>query len=294
MAFSALSALATDPIRKIAKANEAKELAAKAFSVADYATAITQYNFLIDSLGYDDNALVLNRAHAYFQSKDTLKAFDNYRAASMSDQGRIQAEAFNQLGVLSEQKAQQKEALSYYKEALRADATNQEARYNYELLKKKLREQEKQKQEQQDKGEKNQEEQQDKEKQEQEKGDKSEGDSEDKSKGDQDKADPSEGEKGDKQEQKDKQEGEQEGEQKEGEQDGEQSEAEAKAQQEQEAKDGDKSKMKPSTSDKLKAMNVSEEKAKQILEALRNKEAQYLQQTRKKATKKKDSGKPDW
>ena len=39
---------------------------------------------------------------------------------------------------------------------------------------------------------------------------------------------------------------------------------------------------------------VAEEKAKMILEALRNKESQYFQQLRKKATKKQDSGKPDW
>jgi len=52
--------------------------------------------------------------------------------------------------------------------------------------------------------------------------------------------------------------------------------------------------MSPSTKQKLEEMNISEEKAQMILEALRNKESQYFQQLRKKATKKQDSGKPDW
>ena len=41
-------------------------------------------------------------------------------------------------------------------------------------------------------------------------------------------------------------------------------------------------------------MNISEEKAKMILEAMKNNEVQYLQQNKRKATQKKKSGKPDW
>ena len=50
----------------------------------------------------------------------------------------------------------------------------------------------------------------------------------------------------------------------------------------------------PSPSDKLEEMNISEEKAKMILEALKNSEIQYIQQNRRKPTKRKDSDKPDW
>jgi hypothetical protein len=41
-------------------------------------------------------------------------------------------------------------------------------------------------------------------------------------------------------------------------------------------------------------MKMSEEKAKMILEAMKNQEIQYLQQNKRKATKPRDSGKPDW
>jgi hypothetical protein len=44
----------------------------------------------------------------------------------------------------------------------------------------------------------------------------------------------------------------------------------------------------------LEDMKISEEMAKKILEAMRNNEIQYLQQQRRKPTKPRDSGKPDW
>ena len=41
-------------------------------------------------------------------------------------------------------------------------------------------------------------------------------------------------------------------------------------------------------------MNISEEKAKMILEAMKNNEFQYIQQRKRKPTKQQDSDKPDW
>jgi hypothetical protein len=67
--------------------------------------------------------------------------------------------------------------------------------------------------------------------------------------------------------------------------------------QDQEQKDDqkkDKKDVPPEVSEKLQQMKISEEKAKMILEAMKNQEAQYLQQNKRKATKPKDKGKPDW
>jgi hypothetical protein len=50
----------------------------------------------------------------------------------------------------------------------------------------------------------------------------------------------------------------------------------------------------PSTAEKLKEMNISKEKAKMVLEAMENSEKQYLQQLRRRSSKKKDRNKPDW
>jgi hypothetical protein len=41
-------------------------------------------------------------------------------------------------------------------------------------------------------------------------------------------------------------------------------------------------------------MKISPEKAEMLLEAMKNQERQYLQQNKRKATKQKEKGKPDW
>jgi hypothetical protein len=46
--------------------------------------------------------------------------------------------------------------------------------------------------------------------------------------------------------------------------------------------------------DQQKIPKISEEKARMILEAMRNQEKQYLQQQKRKSTKPKDRTKPDW
>jgi hypothetical protein len=50
----------------------------------------------------------------------------------------------------------------------------------------------------------------------------------------------------------------------------------------------------PQLSQKLQQMKMSEDKAKMILEAMKNQEIQYLQQNKRKATKPRESNKPDW
>ncbi|GAB3647657.1 hypothetical protein GCM10028791_10020 [Echinicola sediminis] len=45
---------------------------------------------------------------------------------------------------------------------------------------------------------------------------------------------------------------------------------------------------------KLQQMNISPEQAQQILDAMNNAEMQYIQQTRKKPTKRPDKSLPDW
>ncbi len=58
---------------------------------------------------------------------------------------------------------------------------------------------------------------------------------------------------------------------------------------------GDDMKAPPvSREDMLKDLNLTEEKARMILEAMKNNEIQYIQQNKRKPTKKPDSGKPDW
>jgi len=51
---------------------------------------------------------------------------------------------------------------------------------------------------------------------------------------------------------------------------------------------------KPAPSQRLEDLRMSEEKARMILEAMKNQELQYLQQKKRKATQPRDRTKPDW
>lgn len=79
---------------------------------------------------------------------------------------------------------------------------------------------------------------------------------------------------------------------------GEESEEKDKSQdpQQQETEEEGKEMEQPpqSRSEKLEELNLTEEKARMILEAMKNNEIQYIQQNKRKAKKKPDSNKPDW
>jgi Ca-activated chloride channel family protein len=59
-------------------------------------------------------------------------------------------------------------------------------------------------------------------------------------------------------------------------------------------KEPEKKEVPPEVAKRLEQMKISEDKARMILEAMKNQETQYLQQNKRKATKSKDRTKPDW
>lgn len=75
------------------------------------------------------------------------------------------------------------------------------------------------------------------------------------------------------------------------EQEGEQEETEEQQQEGEQEKEKSQEEM---TKEKLKEMGISEEKARQLLEAMRQNEIKYLQHQKRKPTKRPPSGKPDW
>lgn len=265
--LSLLLLIATDP-REIARVNSLKKEAEKAYNSGDYALAVQKYAML-DSLGAEDPALKLNLAHSYFNLNDTTGAQSNYQSVLNSSNKKLRSIAYQQLGIMKKNSNKLEEALQNLKSALKADPTNSGARYDYEVVKKLLEEQKKQEEEQQD--EQNQEDQQNQEQKDQEQN------SDEKKEGEEnEEQEKEEGEKDDSEEKKD-------GEKEEGEnEDGEEQESEKEPTPEEQMQQ------------KLEEMNISEEKAQMILEAMRNNEVQYLQQQRRKATKRPESGKPDW
>lgn len=279
MKYLLIILLAINPvndIKKIAAINNLKEQAKKAYEQGDYAKAIKSYELLVDSMGVSEDAIKLNLANSYFNTNNFDKASSHYRELSNSDNNIVRSAALQQQGVLANREGKFKEALELFKQSIKADPRNDDARFNYEMLKKKLKEQEDQQeqnqdqQNQQDQKEKNQN-QDNKDKQNRDKQDKQDQEKQDKDQQNQqkDKQDKNEQEK---QDNKDE---------------GEQSD-------EEQQQDQDEKEIPPSTSDKLKEMKISDEKARMILEAMKNQEIQYIQQNKRKPTQRKDPSKPDW
>lgn len=263
----------TDP-GKISKVNTLKKEAQKAYNAGDYSTAIEKYRMLKDSMKVGEDEVTLNLANAYFQKNDTTAALTEYQQVLGSSNNAIRSTSNQQIGILNNRQGKFEEALNNFKQAIKADPNNMDARYNYEMLKKKLEEKKKQEEEQQKKNEQ-QKDQKPQDQKEQQKQD------EQKKKEEQQKQDEkNKSENKDEQSKKDEQ----------------KKEDQKKSEQEKETEkpSDEKKDTPPSVSEKLQQMKISEEKAKMLLEAMKNQEVQYLQQNKRKATKPKDKGKPDW
>ncbi|MEM7551152.1 MAG: hypothetical protein AAF363_15835 [Bacteroidota bacterium] len=294
----------TDKLTRIAKTNELKKLAKEAFEKGNYESAIKNYEILVDSFDISDDNIMLNLGNAYYQTNDTIKALDSYKSIIAGENKSAKSLAYQQLGVISGKENELKQALDFFKEALRNNPLNEEARYNYELTKKKLKELDQQNQENQDQQDQNQENEENKEDQQ----------NKDQQNQDQNQQDENgENKEGEQNEQEQKQEeGEQNQDQQNQEGEGEESKKEQQPQpqneegeeqeereqaEQQEGEEGDNGEEKAtpqSIEQKLQEMNLTPEKAKMILEAMRNGEVQYIQQNKRKPTKRKDSSKPDW
>lgn len=163
------------------------------------------------------------------------------------------------------------QALATVKEGLRTQPNSEKLA----ALKKLLEQEQKKQQEQQKKDQQNK----DQQKKDQEKKDQENKDQQDKK--DQEQQDKDDQKQKEEQEKKNQEQQKKEGDQK---------EEENKPEDQQEKND----QQKPDPSKKLEEMKISEEKARMILEAMRNQEKQYLQQQKRKATQPRESGKPDW
>jgi Ca-activated chloride channel homolog len=281
--------LSIDP-SKISKINKLKSEAKKAYLAGDMKTAIEKYKLLVDSLHVDEQEVAMNLANAFFNVNDTSSAISRYQPLSVSSDSKIKSWANLQMGVVANRQGKFEEALNYFKQAMKAEPNNEQARYNYEMVKKKLEEKKKQEQQNkdnQDKKDDQKKDQKDQDKKDQNKDNKDQKDQKDKKdQQNKDKKDEQKKDQKDKQDQKDKEQKEKEQKDKE------------QKQKEQQPKEDKKNEKKdqpdPTLSEKLKDMKISEDKAKMILEAMKNQEVQYLQQNKRKATKPKDKGKPDW
>mgnify|MGYP001197894458 CR=1 FL=1 len=238
---------------KIDEINKLTSLAEKSFLDKNYTESIRNYKTLIDSLDYSNEKIFLNLAHAHLLSTDTLNAIENYNLASLTDNKKVKSIALQQLGNINEKNNKLDEALRFYKESIIADNNNNDSKFNYELVKKRLEQEKKQEQENKKDNKEDSQKNQNKNQSENKKQDK-EG-KEEKNKENKD------------QEEKKKNDN---------------------------SKNDQKKSKEESVEEKLKKINMTKKKAEMILNALNNNEFQYIQQLKRKPSKKKDKSKPDW
>lgn len=131
-------------INKINRVNRAKRAAEEAYKGEDFEKAISEFRMLTDSLGVNEDPIYLNLGNAYFQQKDTANAVQFYAKVLSSNDNNLRSLAYQQMGIINKQKNKLKEAMSDFKSSLKSNPANEDARYNYELLKKIVDEQEQQ------------------------------------------------------------------------------------------------------------------------------------------------------
>ena len=300
----------------IAKINRLKAQAEKAYMSGDFQGAIEQYGILIDSFQVSEAQVMMNYANAAFlatkkgpspiegvegpansgpdlsseQSQQLLKIAQNaYTNLAQDSPDELRSMAFNQLGVMAYQSAPPPkpgkdvlmQAQGLFKAALKTDQYNEKARFNYELVTKMLEQE--QEQQEQDQQQQNQDQEQQNE-QEQEQQDQ-----------DQQQQDQQQQEQQQQEQSGEDQQQEQEGQEENSEQqEGKPEDSEQQQSEEQQGEEQPQEQDLNASPEKMEELKISEEKAKMILEAMKNAEVQYIQQNQKKATKRPDSGKPDW
>ncbi|WP_020530513.1 tetratricopeptide repeat protein [Flexithrix dorotheae] len=135
---------------ELARINRYKSYAQEAYENENYADAIASYNFLIDSLGVDDPKIRLNIAHCYYRMGDMTNAASNYSYLDEANDKKIASIANQQLGLIKAKNKKYENALENFKEAIKNNPANEDARKGYEVVKKLLEDQKKN-EEQQDK-----------------------------------------------------------------------------------------------------------------------------------------------
>ena len=268
-----------DNINRISQINTLKKSAKEAFLQENYEAAIGHYLTLVDSFRVDDENVKLNLSHAFYKNNDIENARSYYTNLASSSDRSISSRAFQQLGIIANDEKKYEEALAYFKSSLKANPLNEEARYNYELLKKRVDEQQDQQDQQEQQENQDQNEDQDQQDQENQQENQDQQQQQDQENQEQSEEEQQQ------QEQQQQEDSEQQQQQDQQQQDAEQQDAEEENKEEQPANP---------TADRFEEINISEEKARMILEAMKNNEVQYIQQNRRRPKQAPDRSKPDW
>ena len=134
-----LSFAPLDGLQRISLRNRYAVLAEAAFSQRQYLKATALFEKVRQAEGESVSyAVQMNLAHAYFNLHDYSRAAPLYRQIFSRSNPQQQAVINTQLSVIEAEEGNYTKALTLCRQALKLDETNQAARYNFELLQKYL------------------------------------------------------------------------------------------------------------------------------------------------------------
>jgi Ca-activated chloride channel homolog len=271
---------------RTADENQLKSDAESSYAMKKYDISIVKYSVLINSYKNTDERVRLNLAHSYFNLNDSINAEFHYLKLSKSHNLRINSISNNQLGFILASHKEYRQALKHFRQALKSDPANEIARYNYELIKKMIEEKEKVNSSEKDKNKKKN-----------KSGQPEQIDNDDSPSG-------GKGKPGDHDEKGKAGQSRQSVEDNNGDNEKSKGEGEKNRIRDRGNNELENNELMPDEkgmrkrdaliSQRLKLINMSEDKAMMILEAMKNSEIQYLQQIKKKGNPKYDKDKPDW
>jgi Ca-activated chloride channel family protein len=109
------------------------------FQKGEYELAIKDYSILIKDYKLKDENILLNLAHSYYAIQDTTNAQKAYQNLLNSQDSITRSIAHQQLGNLFWITGKKNKAIYHYTEALKANSNNDIARINFELIQKLLK-----------------------------------------------------------------------------------------------------------------------------------------------------------
>lgn len=118
--------------------NKTKLEAINAYRLGQYNIAASQYQLLTKQSLFTPPEVTINYAHALFEAKDTLGAKRIYTQLSQLTQPDLASTTYLQLGLIYCYAKDTAQALILLKQALVLKPSNDLARFNYELLKRKF------------------------------------------------------------------------------------------------------------------------------------------------------------
>lgn len=225
------------------------------FEAKDYGAALTQYQSVLTTYPDQSHEIYFNIGQCYMAMDSIQQALTAYYQALSPDHERTSSLAYNQIGIIFAQGQQYQQALTSFQKAVRLNSLHLEAAYNYELIRRIMEGGQDPNEQQQEQQEEGQEQSND-----------------------------------------------EEGDQQQEEQDGESEEDADEEREEEEKKEPqdattNNEAQQPANNDQAKPFSTDTldmDRARQLLDRMRENEMRFMQELRKRTKKKEKTGKPDW